>query len=183
MLRTETGLPSAATSLNPSLELGLQQQLSLDSSSSMMDATTLSHLASPRYVRSATAPLPGSLPAAQQLSLTGPGRSVANVSASRPLHDDDEEEEDADDLVHPMSPAAAEDAGVPEHCHWEDGVIASWLQGFDHNELLEDEEGHEEQPQQHKAAAAGACSKAVSVSGPYLSRSMPNKVYSSLLYN
>lgn len=149
----------------------------------MMDATTFSHLASPRYVRSATAPLPGSLPAAQQLSLAGPGRSVANVSASRPLHDQ-EDEEDADDLVHPMSPAAAEDAAAPEHCHWEDGVIASWLQGFDHSELLNDEEGHEEeQPEQQKAAAAGACGKAASVAGPHLSRSMPNTVYSSMLYN
>lgn len=192
MLRTEAGLPCINTSLSPN-DLDMNRQLSLESSSSMMDATMSAslpynnpaNLASPRYVRATTAPLPGSLKAAAQLTApAGPsGQQVkgkvppskAPVLAPAAAVDSEDEE---DELVHPISPAdaaAVQDQG-PEHCHWEDGVIASWLQGLDHSELLHtgDEEDEEAQP----APAKAACSKAAVASS-----SVPNPVFSSLLYN
>lgn len=90
------------------------------------------------------------------------------------MDDDAEEhegqEEDGDNLISPAAAGPQQD----EHCHWEDGVVASWLQGIDHSELLHDGEDHEEQEAAGKqmAAAGGA--------GP--SSQLPQAVYSSLLY-
>jgi hypothetical protein len=190
MLRTEAGLP--CINMSSSIDLGMHRQLSLESSSSMTDAPlSAANTASPRYMRSSTAPLPGSLRAVAPLQDNA--FHLGKFSKARGIPsavlDAAESEDGEEDLVHPISPAAA--AAVeegPEHCHWEDGVIASWLQGIDHSELLhsgdEDEDGVE--PQAQPAAAAGASSSkaaAAAASGPPMSRSMPNTVFSSLLYN
>jgi hypothetical protein len=65
--------------------------------------------------------------------------------------------EDGDDIVHPISPAVQACEEEHDHCHWEDGVIAGWLQGVDHAELLhgsDDEDATHQQPDALPAAAA-----------------------------
>jgi hypothetical protein len=210
MLRSEHGLPTTAMATSPTeptLELNLQHQLSLESSSSMLGTSMLhslpsgngTQLPSPRYVRSSTSPLPGSLrasgpgslaaavSAAEQGPQHNPSQAAAGTLKGRPsvLHDLESEEEEECDLVHPMSPAAVAAAEGPEHCHWEDGVIASWLQGIDHSELLHDgqEEEEEAAPQPATAAAGGASGKGAAATGIQQSSSVPSTVlYSSLLY-
>jgi hypothetical protein len=192
MLRTEAGLPCINTS--SSIDLDMHRQLSLESSSSMTDATMSAvNMASPRYtpryLRASTAPLPGSLRAMAPLQDTAfHSGKLSKVPAIPPAVLGAAESDDGeDDLVHPISPAAAaaEQEEGPDHCHWEDGVIASWLQGIDHSELLHsgDEDDDAVEPQAQPPAAAGASSsKAAAASGPKMSCSMPNAVFSSLLY-
>lgn len=106
--------------------------------------------------------------------------------------------DDDDCLVAPMSPggaaAGADDDADDEdaHCHWEDGVVATWLQAIDHSELLhdgDDEDDHTDEgdainsadaihtkQQQVPAAAPGSCSTARPAAGGA-------SIYSSLLYN
>lgn len=189
MLRTEAGLPCINTS--SSIDLDMHRQLSLESSSSMMDATmSAANMASPRYLRSSTAPLPGSLKAVAPLQKPACHSGKLSKAPAIPpaVLDVAESEDGEDDLVHPISPSAAAAAGEgPEHCHWEDGVIASWLQGIDHSELLHsgDDDDDADEPQAQPPAAAGASSSkaaAAAASGPQMSCSMPNAVFSSLLY-
>jgi hypothetical protein len=102
------------------------------------------------------------------------------VAATQPAADasDADGAESDDELVHPVSPAAAAEDSA-EHCHWEDGVIASWLQGIDHGELLhpvEEGDGEEE------ALAGPSCSRAAAAGLPGKSMPLPSP-YSSLLYN
>jgi hypothetical protein len=141
----------------------------------MVDAGLSYALPSPSYVRASTAPLPGSLkPAGYVPATASPSGPIAGVSATAAaastVHDDDG---DDGELVAPPAAAAAAAHPDADHCHWEDGVIASWLQGIDHTELLhdgdDDDEGTEE-PASCSKAAAGAAAGA------------PSAVFSSLLY-
>lgn len=205
MLRNEHGLPTtvmATSPTEPTLELNLRHQLSMESSSSMLGTSMLHSppsgigtlLPSPRYVRSSTAPLPGSFRASGPGSLgaavtageQGPKhQAAAGTSKGRPsvLHDLESEEEEECDLVHPMSPAAVAADDGPEHCHWEDGVIASWLSGIDHSELLHDGEEEEERAPQPAAVARTHSKGSAGAATIQQSSSVTNTVlYSSLLY-
>lgn len=179
MLRTQAQALPNTVPLSPRA-LEVHRQLSLESSSSMVDAGLSYALPSPSYVRASTAPLPGSLkPAGYVPATASPSGPIAGVSATAAaaaastVHDDDDDDDDDGELVAPPAAAAAAAHQDADHCHWEDGVIASWLQGIDHTELLhdgeDDDEGAEEPASCSKAAAGAAAGT-------------PATVFSSLLY-
>jgi hypothetical protein len=174
MLRTEGGLPTADTSTS----LELMQQLSMESSSSMsiLDAVMSTGVASPRYTRSSTAPLPGSLRATGPSSLADPRQHSAAAAAAAaaagsskaalqvlPAAVNEAVSEDEDDLVHPISPAMQAQEEEHDHCHWEDGVIAGWLQGVDHSELLHDSDDEDDTLQQPDILPSAAAPAAAGV--------------------
>lgn len=175
MLRTQAQALPNTVPLSPTT-LDVHRQLSLESSSSMVDAGLSYALLSPSYVRASTAPLPGSLKAAAHAPATAsPSGPIAGVNAAAAAVDDDDEDDDGE-LVAPPGPAAAGAHPDLDHCHWEDGVIASWLQGIDHTELLHD--GDDDEGDEEPAAAAASCSKAAAAAAA----DTPATVFSSLLY-
>lgn len=174
MLRTQAQALPNTVPLSPTT-LDVHRQLSLESSSSMIDACLSYALPSPSYVRASTAPLPGSLRAAAYAPATAsPSGPIAGVHAAAAVDDDDDDGE----LVAPPGPAAAGAHPDVDHCHWEDGVIASWLQGIDHTELLHDGDDGDEGEEEPAAAAAASCSKAAAAAAA----GTPPTVFSSLLY-
>jgi hypothetical protein len=139
------------------------------------------------YQRAATDPVSlwvqtGSITNSQKLP------QLLAASGIIPAYDEDDDEP----LASPLSPGAGAAAQDDEHCEWEDGVVAGWLDGIDPSELMHNEDElqqpkQQQQPQQQKQLQP---QRSVSMSraersGSTASATMaaPEVVFGSLLYS